>query len=421
MVSLDDPLKSGANDMATERFVFEGHAGDKLSARLDRPEYPPRTTALFAHCFTCSKDIPAARRIAEKLSSLGIAVLRFDFSGLGHSEGEFENTNFSSNVQDLELAAQHLEGVGLAPSIIIGHSLGGAAVLKAAGKIDSIKAVVTIGAPADPSHVAHHFGKNLDRIRSEGEAEVNLGGRFFKIKQQFVEDIGKSNLEPAIAGLRRALLVLHAPLDNTVGIENAAAIFGAAKHPKSFVTLDKADHLITRHEDAEYAASVIASWVERYLPPENRRDIGKVPDDTVRVSEDDAEGFRQLVSVGGKFQLFADEEKRHKGTDTGPNPYQFLSAGLGACTAMTVRMYARHKQWALDHIEVDVSFDRIHASDCEDCENSSARIDTFTRLLRIRGNLSDQQRSRLLEIADKCPVHKTLHNQARIVTKLVQE
>ncbi|MCY4260177.1 MAG: bifunctional alpha/beta hydrolase/OsmC family protein [Rhodobacteraceae bacterium] len=407
--------------MTTERFVFDGHAGHKLSARLDRPDYPPRTTALFAHCFTCSKDIPAARRIAEKLSSLGIAVLRFDFSGLGHSEGEFENTNFTSNVADLEYAARHLESVGLAPSIIIGHSLGGAAVLKAAGNIGSIKAVVTIGAPADPGHVAHHFGRNLDKIRSEGEAEVNLGGRYFTIKKQFVEDIDSASLKPAIANLRRALLILHAPLDKTVGIENAAEIFAAARHPKSFVTLDKADHLITRHEDAEYAAEVIAAWVSRYLPDEAERDIGRVPDGTVRVSEDDADGFRQMISVGGKFQMFADESKQHKGTGTGPNPYQFLSAGLGACTAMTIRMYARHKNWPLDHVEVDVSFDRIYADDCTACDKAQTRVDTFTRLIRLRGTLTDGQRERMLAIADKCPVHKTLSGNARVATSLVDE
>ncbi len=258
--------------MTTERLVFRGHAGDNLSARLDRPDTMPRTTALFAHCFTCSKDIPAARRIAEALSGLGIAVLRFDFSGLGHSEGEFENTNFTSNVTDLEYAARHLESMGLAPSIIIGHSLGGAAVLKAAGNINSVKAVVTIGAPADPAHVAHHFGKNLHKIKSEGEAEVNLGGRYFRIRKQFVDDIDSAALKPAIANLRRALLILHAPLDATVGIENAAEIFAAAKHPKSFVALDKADHLITRQEDAQYAASVIAAWVGRYIPSKSESD-----------------------------------------------------------------------------------------------------------------------------------------------------
>ena len=407
--------------MTTERFEFEGHAGNMLAARLDRPDYPARTTALFAHCFTCSKDIPAARRIAEKLSGLGIAVLRFDFSGLGHSEGEFENTNFTSNVQDLVLAARHLDGAGLAPTILIGHSLGGAAVLKAAGEIESVRAVVTIGAPADPSHVAHNFGKNLDKIKSEGEAEVNLGGRYFRIKRQFVEDIDQSNLEPAIAGLKKALLVLHAPLDNTVGIENAGQIFAAAKHPKSFVTLDNADHLITRQADAGYTASVIAAWVEKYLPPEEARPVGTVPDGTVRVSEDDSAGFRQLVSAGGEFQLLADEPVKYGGTNTGPNPYQFLSAGLGACTAMTIRLYARRKEWPLDHVEVDVSHDKSHANDCQSCESEGSKIDVFNRLVRLRGPLSDDQKTRLLAIADKCPVHKTLSGSSRVETALAIE
>ncbi|MCY4542517.1 MAG: bifunctional alpha/beta hydrolase/OsmC family protein, partial [Rhodobacteraceae bacterium] len=388
--------------MTTERFEFEGHAGDMLAARLDRPDYPARATALFAHCFTCSKDIPAARRIADALSGLGIAVLRFDFSGLGHSEGEFANTNFTSNVQDLVLASRHLNNSGLPPRILIGHSLGGAAVLMAASKIDSVKAVVTIGAPADPSHVAHHFGKNLDKIRQDGEAEVNLGGRYFRIKRQFVEDIGQSNLRPAIANMRRALLVLHSPLDRTVGIGNAAEIFGAAKHPKSFVTLDTADHLVTRKADASYAASVIAAWVEKYLPPLERKFVGRVPDGTVRISEDDANGFRQQISVEGKFQLMADEPVKFGGTNAGPNPYQFLSAALGACTAMTIRMYSRRKGWAVEHIEVDVTHEKSYAQDCQDCMSGKAKIDAFQRTLRVTGSLSDEQRNRLVEIAGKC-------------------
>ncbi len=404
--------------MTTERFEFEGHAGDMLAARLDRPDYPARATALFAHCFTCSKDIPAARRIADALSGLGIAVLRFDFSGLGHSEGEFANTNFTSNVQDLVLASRHLNNSGLPPRILIGHSLGGAAVLMAASKIDSVKAVVTIGAPADPSHVAHHFGKNLDKIRQDGEAEVNLGGRYFRIKRQFVEDIGQSNLRPAIANMRRALLVLHSPLDRTVGIGNAAEIFGAAKHPKSFVTLDTADHLVTRKADASYAASVIAAWVEKYLPPMDRKFVGRVPEGTVRVSEDDANGFRQQISVEGKFQLMADEPVKFGGTNAGPNPYQFLSAALGACTAMTIRMYSRRKGWAVEHIEVDVTHEKSYAQDCQDCMSGKAKIDAFQRTLRVTGSLSDEQRNRLVEIAGKCPVHKTLESRSVISTDL---
>jgi len=407
--------------MTTARYEFEGHAGNKLSARLDRPDVPERTTALFAHCFTCSKDIPAARRIAEALSRLGIAVLRFDFTGLGHSDGEFANTNFTSNVQDLVLAARHLEGIGLAPSILIGHSLGGAAVLKAASEIPSVKAVVTIGAPADPSHVSHHFEEKLDKIRAEGEAEVNLGGRNFTIRKQFVEDITREKLEPAIARLRKALLVMHSPMDNTVGIENAAQIFGAAKHPKSFVTLDDANHLITRKEDAAYAAKVIAAWVEKYFPPMTKREVGKIPEGMVRVSEDDPNGFRQFVSIDGKFQLLADEPINFGGTNTGPNPYQLLSAGLGACTSMTIRMYSRRKKWPLEHIEVDVFHSKSHALDCESCEEKGTKIDVFERVIRLRGSLTDEQKNRLMEIADRCPVHKTLEAKSNIKTCLAQE
>ncbi len=251
--------------MPTERLTFRGHDGSTLAARLDIPEGPHLATALFAHCFTCSKDIPAARRISARLAGVGIAVLRFDFTGLGHSEGEFENTSFSSNIHDLILAAQALTDRNIAPGLIIGHSLGGAAVLGAAGQIDSIKAVVTIGAPFDPGHVTHNFGGALDRIEAAGAAEVTLGGRAIRIGKSFIDDVKAESLAPKIATLHRALLVLHAPRDATVGIENAAEIYGAAKHPKSFVTLDDADHLITNPADAEYAAEVIATWATRYL------------------------------------------------------------------------------------------------------------------------------------------------------------
>ncbi|HYD63542.1 MAG TPA: alpha/beta fold hydrolase [Noviherbaspirillum sp.] len=251
--------------MAMQRTEFTGADGQKLAARLDTPDGEIRAVALFAHCFTCGKDIFAASRIAQALTEHGIAVLRFDFTGLGASEGEFANTNFSSNLADLVAAANHLRATLRAPDILIGHSLGGAAVLAAAADIPEARAVVTVGAPSDPSHVTGLFRDHLDRIQEEGEAEVQLAGRPFKIKRQFLIDAQEQKLSGKIAQLRRALLVMHSPRDTTVGIENALHIFTAAKHPKSFISLDDADHLLTRKSDAVYVANLIAAWSERYV------------------------------------------------------------------------------------------------------------------------------------------------------------
>ncbi|NNE86537.1 MAG: OsmC family protein [Silicimonas sp.] len=404
--------------MTIERFTFAGHAGDELAARLDMPDGPHLATALFAHCFTCGKDISAARRISARLSAMGIAVLRFDFTGLGHSAGEFGNTTFTSNVDDLVLAAEQLAARGMAPSLLVGHSLGGAAVLRAAGQIDSVKAVVTIGAPFDPGHVTHNFGDALDTIEKNGEAEVSLAGRPFKIGRDFVEDVAGAALTPAIEKLGRALLVMHAPRDATVGVENATRIYTAAKHPKSFVTLDDADHLVSKPEDAEYAAEVIAAWSGRYLdlrPP--APPIG-APEGVVRVSEADADGFLQDVSSGPFHHTLADEPLAYGGTNRGMSPYGFLASGLGACTSMTIRMYARRKGWPLEHIAVDVSHDKVHAQDAE--TSKEMRIDHFKREIRLVGELDEAQRTRLLEIADKCPVHRTLEAGAKVETILVE-
>ncbi|MEO0772714.1 MAG: bifunctional alpha/beta hydrolase/OsmC family protein [Pseudomonadota bacterium] len=403
--------------MPTERLSFTGHNGDELSARLDLPDGPVLATALFAHCFTCSKDIPAARRISARLAGAGIAVLRFDFTGLGHSGGEFENTTFRSNIADLLEAARALEARGMAPQMLIGHSLGGAAVLGAARQMDSVRAVVTIGAPFDPGHVTHNFGGALEEIEAEGGAEVMLGGRPVRIGKNFVENVKAERLEGEIAGLKRALLVLHAPLDATVGVENAAAIFRTAKHPKSFVTLDNADHLITDPCDAEYAADLISAWATRYLDLRPPAPPPGAPEGIVRVREADPNGFMQDINVGPKHHVLADEPEAYGGTDRGLSPYGFLSAGLGACTSMTIRMYARRKGWPLSHVQVDVNHDKVHAQDANG--QTGAKADTFRRMIRLEGDLSADQRQRLLEIADRCPVHRTLESSAVIKTELV--
>lgn len=405
--------------MTTERFTFPGHDGTQLAARFDLPDGPVRATALFAHCFTCGKDIPAARRISARLTAAGFAVLRFDFTGLGHSEGEFENTTFSSNVGDLVAAAAALKDRGRAPDLLIGHSLGGAAVIRAAGRIDSARAVVTLGAPHDPGHVTANFAHALETIARDGQAEVDLGGRPVTIGQGFVEDVTGSLLDDALARLGKALLVMHAPRDAIVGIENATAIFTAAKHPKSFVTLDDADHLITRPRDAEYAAGVIAAWAARYLELAMPAPPPGAPEGVVRVTEADPDGFLQDVSSGERHHALADEPRAYGGTDRGMSPYGFLSAALGACTSMTIRMYARRKGWPLAGVSVDITHDKVHAQDAE--TNVSPRIDRFTRAIRLKGPLDADQRAKLLEIADKCPVHRTLEAGATVVTQLVDD
>ncbi len=406
--------------MSTERFTFPGHGGHALAARLDLPTGPHLATAIFAHCFTCGKDIRGARRIATRLAAMGIAVLRFDFTGLGHSEGEFANTSFTSNVADIAAAAAALARRDMAPSLLIGHSLGGAAVLRAASEMPGIKAVATIGAPFDPGHVTHQFGDAVGRIQRDGRAEVDLGGRPFTIGKQFLDDVAGGSLATAIGDLHAALLVLHAPRDETVAIDNASRIFLAARHPKSFVTLDDADHLLSRDEDAEYAAEVIAAWVRRYIPLKPPAPPPGVPEGIVRVSEADPAGFLQDIQSGPRHHALADEPRAYGGTDQGMSPYGFLAAGLGACTAMTIRMYARRKGWPLVHVAVDVSHDKVHAQDAGPGDGET-RIDSFHRLIRLTGDLDADQRARLLGIADKCPVHRTLEHASQITTALAED
>lgn len=408
-----------------EKITFPGHDGQPLAALLNRPAGAVRSgtsrgVALFAHCFTCSKDIFAARQIATGLTQLGFTVLRFDFTGLGNSDGEFANTNFSSNIDDLKAAADWLAGHGMAPSLLVGHSLGGAAVLAVAPDIASVKAVATIGAPGDPAHVAALFTKARDEITQKGQAEVLLGGRTFTVKKQFLDDIEQASLKDAQQRFRGATLILHAPLDMVVGIDNAAEIFMRAKHPKSFVSLDGADHLLNQQADALYAASVIAAWSQHYLP-----EVSDAPEDMpaegfVRSSERQMGILTQDIYVGTKHRLIVDEPVSVGGGDLGPTPYQFLSAGLASCTSLTLRIYARQKGIKLDGVFVDVSHDKIHAEDCANCEQKVGKIDQFLRVLHLSGDLSADDRQRLLEIADKCPVHRTLHSIADIKTELAE-
>ncbi|MEQ8664467.1 MAG: alpha/beta fold hydrolase [Rhodospirillales bacterium] len=407
----------------SEKITFTGSQGDALAARLDRPAGAPRAFVLWAHCFTCTKDIFAASRVAGRLTDSGFAVLRFDFTGLGASEGEFANTNFSSNVDDLVAAADWLRSEHEAPALLIGHSLGGAAVLAAAERVPEAVGVCTIGAPADPGHVAHLFTDAVADIEAEGEAEVLLSGRPFRIRKQFLDDLAAQSLDDRLGHLKKALLVMHAPRDATVGIENATAIFTAARHPKSFISLDDADHLLSRKADAVYAADIIAAWASRFIAANGDAAAAGFPPviagpDEVIVAETGTGRFTQHVSVGGRHLLRADEPPGVGGADEGPTPYDFLLTALGACKAMTVRMYANRKGIDFDRISVTLSHDKVHAEDCEHCETREGKIDRISVEIGIDGDLDAETRQRLYEIADKCPVHRTLQGEIWIESNL---
>ena len=402
--------------MPAEKFDFRNAQGQTLAALLDRPDGPARAVALFAHCFTCGKSNRAARHIAEGLKLHGIAVLRFDFTGIGASEGEFANTTFSSNVDDLVAAADHLRRTLAAPAILIGHSLGGAAVLAAAHRVPEAKAVVTIAAPFDPAHVVGLFGEKIAEIGSKDEVEVTLAGRPFKVRKSFLEDISQQNLGEHIGHLHKALLVFHSPTDDTVGIDNASHIFIAAKHPKSFISLAGADHLISRAGDAVYVARVIASWADRYLDMAvDVQMAADTPAGTVLVRETRRGKFQQEVILGD-HRLLADEPVKDGGLDSGPGPYDLLLAALGACTSMTIRLYADLKQIPLARTQVRLRHEKIYATDCAECETKEGKIDHIDRTIAFEGDLTDEQRKRLLEIADKCPVHRTLKSEVDIRT-----
>ncbi len=401
------------------KIEFENLEGDKLAGLLELPEQGNEVLsyALFAHCFTCGKDIAAASRISRALAARGIAVLRFDFTGLGNSDGDFSNTNFSSNVAELVLAAKALQAHNRAPEILIGHSLGGAAVLSAAAHLESVKAVVTIAAPATAKHVKKLFHEDAGQINKQGQAMVLLGGRKFSIKKQFLDDIEQYHSTGQIKNLDAALLVFHSPLDTVVSIDEAAEIYQAANHPKSFISLDKADHLLSRAVDSEYVASMIALWASRYLDLESTADSrgqADLAEGEVLVTELDKKFLRGLYSKGHYSR--ADEPKKYGGSDLGPSPYELLLMSLGACTSMTLRMYANRKKLPLEDLTVRLQHQRVHAQDCIECNDN---IEQINRRISLVGDLSDEQRLRLLEIADKCPVHRTLENDPQIVTELV--
>lgn len=396
------------------RIHFDSRTGLSLTGSI---ELPPgghwKATALFAHCFTCGRNIRAARQISASLAAAGFAVLRFDFTGLGESEGEFADTTFSSNLDDLEDAANWLAENLAAPQLLVGHSLGGTAALAVAERLESVRAVVTLAAPSSPEHVLKQFGDDIDRIESEGSAEVELAGRSFRIRRDFIDDARSQDLEARLRRLRRALLVMHAPGDKLVAVSEAEAIFTGALHPKSFVSLDDADHLLSREEDANYAGGVIAAWASRFLQLKASEAINGV-----RVAGRTADQF--LCSVeAGEHLLVADEPRDHGGTDRGLDPYEYLATALGTCTVMTLNMYARRKKLPVERVTCDVTHRKFHADDCEDCETKGGKLDELSRSIHIEGDLEEGVRERLLEIADRCPVHRTLQGEIRIRSELV--
>ena len=406
--------------MPAERFDFSNAEGLRLAGLLDGPPGEARAYALFAHCFTCGKDVHAAKRIAEGLTALGIAVLRFDFTGLGSSEGEFANTTFSSNVADLVAAADHLRRVKRAPALLIGHSLGGAAVLAAASAVPEARAVVTIAAPSDPAHVAGLFADARAEIEARGEVEVRLAGRPFRIRRALLDDVAEQRLSGRINALHKALLIFHSPTDDIVGIDNASRIFAAARHPKSFVSLAGADHLLSRRSDAAYVANVIAAWAERYLDMAPQAADAQEGAGMVIVRETGQGRFQQEIKARA-HRFLADEPVDAGGADSGPNPYDFLLAALGACTAMTLRLYAERKALRLDRVAVRLRHAKVHAADCETCEGKDAKVDRIERGIVLEGELDAQERARLLEIADKCPIHRTLTAGVDIATSALRD
>lgn len=402
--------------MPSKKVEFVNKNGYKLSARMEMPlSSKPDAYAVFAHVFTGSKNLSATRHISRALTLNGIAVLRFDFTGLGDSEGDFSDTNFTSNVEDLLAACRYLRDNHEAPSIMIGHSLGGAASVFAASKVDSIKAVATIGTPSEPKHVTHLLTNKLEDIENTGMAEVNIGGQVFTIKKHFLDDLRSKNMYNIVKNLNKAILVLHSPQDTVVEIENAAKIYHAAMHPKSFVTLNQADHMLTNKNDAFYVGNMIATWAKRYVDIPTTKKLVTHKQVVAQLGDS---GFTTDI-MAGRHGLIADESEDLGGGDFGPSPYEMLNAALGACTAMTLQMYARRKKWDLQEVKVHLSFSRSYREDCEHCDHNEKRLEVFDREIEVKGNLDEVQINRLLEIANKCPVHKTLEAAAEVRTKLM--
>jgi putative redox protein len=404
--------------MNNQKITFKNDQGHELAARIQLPaDQKASKFALFAHCFTCNKDLTAIRNISRSLTNQGFGVMSFDFTGLGESEGDFSDTDFSSNIGDLIAAANFMGNKYQAPKLLVGHSLGGAAVVFAANKISSAQAVAVIGAPSSPGHVQHIFKDDLDAIEEKGKTEVEISGRTFTIQKEFVEDISEKNMSEALKKLDRSLLILHSPQDKVVNISNAAEIYKTAKHPKSFISLDGADHLLSEKKDSLYVGSVIASWASRYIDADEKQRVKPKKQVAVRIGKD---GYTTDIT-DGRHQLVADEPEDIGGNDYGPSPYDLLLSSLGACTAITLRMYADRKKWDLQELLVHLEHKKDYAEDCKKCDSKDSKIDHIYRFIELSGDLSDDQKDRLIEIAEKCPVHKTLEGKVKVDTQLLDK
>ena len=410
--------------MAT-KFEFKNRDGVVLAGALEQPTAPRRGVAVFAHCFTCHKNVHAASRVSKGLRDQGFAVLRFDFTGLGQSEGDFANTNFSTNLDDLRSAINALKGDGLTVDLLVGHSLGGAAVLAVAGEFEDVKLVATIGAPSDPAHVLHLFDDGaISKIKVDGQAEVALGGRPFTVRKEFIEDVNEVSLIDKLASNRKPVLICHSPTDSIVSVDHARKIYEAARHPKNFVSLDGADHLLRNAEDATFVATVISTWATRYLGTgqsaiaEGAPAKNMPPESGVLVAERDG-GLTQDIYAGA-HHMIADEPAAVGGANLGGTPYELLLAALGTCTSMTLRMYAQRKGLEVDEIKVELQHSRIPSDDCEPCDDQKGLVDRIDRIITVKGNLTQEQRDRMLQIADMCPVHRTLMNQKEITSRYAQ-
>lgn len=409
--------------MKSTKTHFKGARGQKLAAQLDLPVDGQATSvALFAHCFTCGKDLIAAKNISRALTAEGFGVLRFDFTGIGQSEGSFEDSSFSQDVDDIVFLVEELAKQELKVELLIGHSLGGAAVVQAVSRLPKIKALVTIGAPASPSHVTHLFESAIDEIKEEGAAKVMLAGRPFKVGKKLLDDLQEQKIVGCLKNFEGAYLNLHAPEDAYVSIDNATALFKMAHHPKSYISLDGMDHLLSNPKDSLRVGKLVATWVDSFIfgdieLAKNNSDteheaFQKINPHNDQVAallpKDDA--YTTLIKMGDTHRLISDEPTSLGGNDLGPTPYELLSAGLASCTAITIKMYAQRKEWPLEDVHVYIEHSKIDAPEEHKAAAQNRKIDHFKRIIKLDGpDLDDDQKARLLDIANKCPVHRTLH------------
>lgn len=404
--------------MKSERISIPNSSGHQLSAYIELPaNQKPSYMAVFAHCFTCSGSFAPVRHITRELTNYGFGVVRFDFTGLGKSEGHFSDSHFSANVQDLIDVCNYVSQKYLTPSLLIGHSLGGAAAITAAHQLKDIKAVATIGAPANVEHVKHHFEHKINEVLQQGQADVNIGGRPFVINKKFVEGFDKIALLDIVKKLKKPILILHSPFDKIVGIENAQNLYHNAFHPKSFISLDQADHLLTQKEDSVYVGSVIGAWVKKYYPPKENIFLDREGEQLVGHLNLEEDQFTTSIQTKS-HALIADEPLEVGGDDFGPSPYELLVAGLAACTTMTLKLYANRKKWDLKEVYVYLTHSKKHME--APGEASTNKIDFIEKKLKFVGNLTDEQRARLLEISAKCPVHRTLSNGIKFKTSVIE-